>query len=393
MYQRHTPKRTARTVAQIREEAAKKQREDREARKEEAEKKRRASVQPEGSLQTQDEASKEKPATQRRESIGMPGSGKKKRNSLPGGAAAGSDQARDGSPSAGASRTPSNPTGEGIDSNLRDFLLSIKEELKQSTTEAVEKFDRRIGETEKRIEDLAKKVDKNNEEIDRKITTSVRAEVAKMAGTVAAPASSRREEAFHKCRRTLKVWPIRGECLEDSVKVFLKNKLKMDDQRIASFGKLQVTASKGKAAADRAEVLVVFEDRDDRDAVKASGYNLAGQKDAGMSIHVPGHLLDSLYALNSVGYSIKSNNEGVKRSVKFDDATQDLYLDIMIANKWRRISPKEAKNVLKRVPTTGGADSRSISADDLAGLVQGEPVEGLTGVVVVEDKDQDIMEA
>lgn len=47
----------------------------------------------------------------------------------------------------------------------------------------------------------------------------------------------RREEAFHRCRRTLRIWPVTGEDLEDSVKVFLNQRLKISKDRIMSLGK------------------------------------------------------------------------------------------------------------------------------------------------------------
>ena len=63
----------------------------------------------------------------------------------------------------------------------------------------------------------------------------------------------------------------------------------------------------------------------------------------------------------------------------------DIYLDIYIGGKWKRILPEEARTALKNAP---GQDmtmdrSRSIQADDLVSLVRGEV--GLTTVVVPED--------
>lgn len=405
MYQRHTPKRTARTVAQIREEAARKQREDREARKEEADRKRRADA---------NTTTGESPVPS---SDTMPGSNKKKRSSIPtqlpttappvteanSGTHTADAAAQEQEPiqtlpltatphqGAAAVAVAANPTGQGIDTNLRDFLLSIKDELKKTTEDVVTKFDARMEKAEANIAELSKRVESGSKELEGKIKMYVRDEVAKVAkgaGPMPAITSSRREEAYHRCRRSLKMWPISGDDLEDSVKVFLRTRLKFEDQRIGALGKLEVSLPKGKAAVDRSEVIVLFEDREDRDTVKAAGYNLANQREAGMSIHVPGHLLDDLYALNSVAYNIKANNESsVKRSVKFDDAKLGLYLDICIADNWKRISPQEAKAVLKKVPTTMSTSTRSITMEELTGLVQWEAVANITAVVVPEDRE------
>ena len=90
-----------------------------------------------------------------------------------------------------------------------------------------------------------------------------------------------------------------------------------------------------------------------------------------MFIHVPGHLMDSLVALIGVGYSIKQKNKAMKRSVKFDEQNQDLYLDICIDGKWRRISPNEAKQALKDVTTANTASGASISIEELKALSRG----------------------
>ena len=403
MYQRTTPKRTARTVAQIREEAAKKQKEDRDARKEEAERKRRLTSQNlESTPETGQTLVKSAPVAE-----DMPGSNKKKRSSIPTPSAGnqatgpptqpdiGSQEAPEPTDTASAAVPSANPTGEGIDANLRDFLLSIKDELKKTTEETAEKFDKRMEKAETNIEELSRRVTQGAAEMEGKIQKCVRDEVAKVvkvaavAGANNPATSSRREESYQRSRRSIKMWPITGESLEDAVKVFLSTRLKFDDQRIMMMGKLTVSRARTRAAADRSEVVVMFEDRDDRDTVKAAGFNLANQKEAGMAIHVPGHLLDDYYALSSVGYNIKANNGGaVKRAVKFDDSCQGLYLDICVNDSWKRITPQEAKAVLKRVPPSTAANSRSVTIDELAELVQGGSEGASTAVVVLDDDDE-----
>ena len=210
-------------------------------------------------------------------------------------------------------------------------------------------------------------------------------EVVKPTGRVV----DRREEAYNKCRRSLKMWPVKGVDLVDAVKVFMNQKLGIDDRKLQEIGQLVVTPSAGRLARDRAEVLVLFGDKDDRDYVKSTGINLAGNREAGMTIHVPGFLLDDLYALNSVGYNIKTTHKGVKRSVKFDDSNMGIFLDICINDHWKRIYPADAKKALKNANAPNNGNSRSISAEDLSNLIQGEPVIGLTAVVVPDDSEQD----
>ena len=261
-------------------------------------------------------------------------------------------------------------SGEGIEPALLKFLITMKNDLIESTREAVGRIETRIDRMECRIESLEKRV----ENVERELGDRIASEVAKqVAGAATAPPSvgprSKREVAYNFYRRSLKLWPVGGEDLEDAVRQFLKTKLGLTDRRIQLLGSIEVSALPGRAAGVRKEVLATFECKEDRDAIKTKGINLAGQREVGMSIHVPGYLLDNLVALNGLGYSIKQKNPETKRSVKFDDSTQNLYLDICIGDKWKRIGPEEAKQVLKEVPSANSS-SMSISLADITNLIR-----------------------
>ena len=200
--------------------------------------------------------------------------------------------------------------------------------------------------------------------------------------------SNRREEAYHLCRRSLRLWPIQGDDLEDAVRVFLRARLKISDERIGRLGSIAVSAPSSKAARDRNEVIVAFDSPDERDFVKSNGPNLAGQNEAGMSIHVPGHLMDNLAALNGLAYSIKQRNRSMKRAVKFDDEERNIYLDICLAGNWRKVTPSEAKAAMKEVPAAS-LPTGSLSVTDLTSLIQGKDIPGLTVAVVPDESMED----
>ena len=182
----------------------------------------------------------------------------------------------------------------------------------------------------------------------------------------------------------MKLWPVEGEDQQDAMRTFLAVKLGMTDARIRALGTIETSTLPGKATKDRKEILATFETREDRDSVKANGINLAGQRDVGMALHVPGHLMDNLVALNGLGFSIKQRNPETKRTVKFDDARQDLFLDICIGGTWKRIYPEEARQVMKEVPTSSA--NQSISIAELTSLVKGDKTAGeVSAVVVPED--------
>ena len=308
-------------------------------------------------------------------------------------------------------------TGGGVDPEMRALLLSIKSDITASTEAAVDRIDKRITENEAAIRkvgsdtadevrSLRRHVDESHAKLEAKMDKKIkekdaaigkrlealetRSVVGSATKKMTTASSNRRDEAYFRCRKSLKVWPVDGEDLIDSFKVFMRTKLGMDDQRISTIGEITVTKLNTRAARNRNEVLVMFEDKELRDYVKSTGPSLAGDSSTGMAMHVPGHLLDNYYALSSVGYNIKTSHAGTKRSIKFDDAKLDLFLDICINGQWKRITPDEAKQALKTAPVPnlpGG--SRSLTAADLSSLMNGEPVEGLTAVVIPPDGNED----
>lgn len=374
-------KKRARTVAQLREEAAAKSK----AGREEAINRRRGSI----CTPTTDLAAG---ASGRRGSTGgilttrkgnsseesnMPGSNKKGRN--PSGGGAGSE------------------SGDGINPALKEFLIAMKEDIVQSNKDSMGRIEARLDKNDKAMEALEKRVELTECAIGPKIA----AEVAKQCGHMleniskaankvggAGKSSPRREEAYQLARRTLKIWPVKGDDLTDAVQQFFKERLRMDDRKIASLGSIAVMSGSGRLAKEKNEVTATFDSREDRDYVKAQGSNLAGQNEAGLAIHVPGHLLDNLAALNGLAYLVKQKNRGLKRAVKFDDAVQGLYLDMCIVGNWRKVTPEQAKLALKNMPSTGG-DSGTLDASVLAELIQGRDVPGLTVAVVPEEGMED----
>ena len=294
----------------------------------------------------------------------MPSAGKKKRNG------------------SGDKSDPEDQANDGVDPALKRFLNAMKNDLMETTKEAVGRLETRLGRNEASIASLEERIDRNEKAVEERIV----AEVAKQCKAVGSRTCTpdKREAAYSFCRRSLRMWPVEGDLLVDAVKCFLKQKLGMTDGRIRALGSIEASNMPSKTAREKKEVLVTFESREDRDNVKANGVNLAGQKEVGMALHVPGFLMDNLVALNGLGYAIKQKNSGVKRSVKFDDQKRDLYLDICISGHWKRVTPEEAKQVMKEVPSTS-ATSASISVQDLTDLVQGRTVDGLGAVVVPSD--------
>ena len=407
-YPRANPTRR-RTVAQVHEDVAERLRADREKRRIGVEKLRRNSIAalPTKAIEASPEAEEEVFFDATEED--MPGSNKKKRQAS-GSAASAANADQIGNPPTDQSV----PAKSGVDPDMLALLMSIKKDINDTTRSAVDRIDQRINENAKAIQKVGEdtttemrklrqhceesqarfeeKIEKTLEVREQKIERRLLTLEARTLTTNSkvATQTSKQDEAYHNARRTLKLWPVRGDDLEDSLRVFLGTNLKITKERIESFGKIVVKPAFGKVARERSEVLATFDCCEDRDFIKSMGINLAGQSGLGMSLHVPGHLLDNFYALNSIGYSIKKNQEGVKRSIKFDDSVQDIYLDIYIGGQWKRILPAQARSAIKSAPAAAGnASSTGISANDLVSLVQGEAVPGITAVVVPMDQSEE----
>ena len=56
-------------------------------------------------------------------------------------------------------------------------------------------------------------------------------------------------------------------------------------------------------------------------------------------MQVLGHLLTNFKALENLGYQMRKMDSLIRRVIKFDDATQDVVMDVRIADEWKRVRP------------------------------------------------------
>ena len=148
------------------------------------------------------------------------------------------------------------------------------------------------------------------------------------------PRSDRRDEAYSRARRSLRLWPISKEGnLKERTEEFLVNELLLDQQHAVglSFEVKRVgNSARSRDSAPRTirdEVLVVFESVRDRDDVRSFAKNLE-RPGRGLRLEVPDHLWPSFRVLQSIGYELKQKHPGLKRNVLFDDENKNLKLDV-----------------------------------------------------------------
>ena len=158
--------------------------------------------------------------------------------------------------------------------------------------------------------------------------------------------AERREDRFWECRRSLRLWPV-PEGTVDGLKVFLKEKLRMDERFIEEdLGEVLVRKHKDLRAKNKDEIFVQFESKEVRDIVKAQAPNLANYREtAGMRLHLPNHLQKDFKALMGLSYDLKKRNPDLKRNVKFDEDDLGLFMDIQFEKDgvWKRVKPDQAR--------------------------------------------------
>ena len=209
-------------------------------------------------------------------------------------------------------------------------------------------FRTELDERDKQLKkDLSKELEKQRkqtrEEIDRAI--------AGIQGPITTTRlTSSQEEEYRTCRRSLRLFPIKGPNYAANVRTFLMTELKIPSETVVDMGNMEVKGSTDPLHKIPDEVLVVFKSRTARDLVKAAGASLAGRTGVGLRIHIPGFLKSNFNVLQGLAYNMKQSDAEIRRSIKFDDCKMDLFLDVRIDGTWRRITPEKAKEVVINDP-------------------------------------------
>ena len=193
------------------------------------------------------------------------------------------------------------------------------------------------------------------------------------------PPATRKDEAYARARRSLRLWPISGEGnLKERTVEFMVNELLLDQQHAVGlcFEVKRIGASaRGREVSTRPvrdEALVIFESARDRDDVRSFAKNLE-RRGRGLRLEVPDHLWPSFRVLQSIGYELKQKHPGLKRNVLFDDDRKDLKLDICTGagQPWRTIFPDGARQSLANMGKAINAGCAALSPVELDDLLAG----------------------
>ena len=287
---------------------------------------------------------------------------------------------------------------ERIDSNVI-AIKDVREKADKLEKKLFEKLQSNEEEIKKRDAVLEEKIldqmNKRDADLNKRVEEAVTAAIGGAGGLIAVSADKgggadrkRDETSYLIHRRSLRLWPVRGSEPVKELKKFLKEKMKLGELAMSEIGEMSVQVLTGSAEKTRGEVIATFRSAEIRDLVKAAAVNLAGNKEAGTRIQVPGYLMDNFRALEAVGYSMKKAGKDVKRSIKYDDNNRDLIMDIKIGEDWMRITPDEARAVARDNPDikTG---PKKLNRQDISRFLStgsiSKPEEPASPVVVVMD--------
>ena len=260
--------------------------------------------------------------------------------------------------------------GEGSVPLTADFFRNLIGENTKMVTEKIETLSEDLL-------TLSKKVDANKDGIDR-----ASSEMAKQAATIAdqkllldelgervcrleagpalrPPEPSRDKSAgFLKARRSLCVWPIRGENDDDlwrGVGDFIHESLKISEDVMSQddIESIRQVNERGAPLGNvNAEVLVTFVCPRKRDIILSHASNLApyvdgaGRPTAGIRLEIPTELDGTFRLLSRFGTRLRARHrEGTKRHIKFDDYEASLFINVKLPgdDRWTRISPATAR--------------------------------------------------
>ena len=194
----------------------------------------------------------------------------------------------------------------------------------------------------------------------------------RLLDTTAARSGPTSEESYWKARKTLRIWPVEGEDLKESVISFLELKLRCPPGKMTAedFEARRLYSPPDLAA--QSQVLVTFTTVGLRDEVKAMARNLSGQdRKTGVQIEPPDHLRGQYQVFQRLAFQLKRKNPSLRRNIKFYDPDNCLTMDIRVTPEadWKCVSYEHAKIIMKKTRTR----TESFSIDELEAMAEVAP--------------------
>ena len=283
-------------------------------------------------------------------------------------------------------------TMEKIDSKVDDLALQLGTRMSKAETDLA-RLGSDVASTRTQLETLKLAADERARQLPGLIEDAVKARLrdTPAAGKLeegrlgrrhrpladpmaTAPVSIRNhnEDRYWIARRTLRLWPIQDDPLDDAVIAFLESKLACPAGRVAvgDFTAKRVYSSPDLTAQN--QVVVTFSTVGLRDEIKSMSRNLNGRdKKTGVQIEPPDHLRGHYQAFQRLAFQLKRKNPALKRNVKFYDPDLCLSMDIKVTSEaeWKCVTYEQAREILKKTR----ARTESFSIEELETMAEVEP--------------------
>ena len=274
-----------------------------------------------------------------------------------------------------------------MDSTFARDMKEVKEDIKKNRKELGDKVDNiteKLASQENDVADLQRSVmrleekerdaarlwkereERMKKDLGREIRTQLQTSVAQ-GSTVGAPAEddslSTHERHFYWSRRSIKLWPVRGETIEQlwvNTGDFLHDVLEIAENEMdqTKIEQIQRSTDQPPRADSRIkdEIVVTFLTAAARDLVLRSSSRLSKMRDAdgnptaGVRIHIPNKLRGIFNLLERYGHFMRQKHgKGTKTHIKFDESDLSLFTNIKLPgeSEWARITPAFARKTMR----------------------------------------------
>ena len=181
-----------------------------------------------------------------------------------------------------------------------------------------------------------------------------------------------KEAVYIKYRKSLHVWPLK-DATTTGLADFATTYLKMSQEEFGSFGVCVVRQCRTKISG---EIVVEFDTIAERDGFRSYAPRLASyNRSVGMRLAVPDYLMSTFKVLENEGFKIVQRMPRTKRSIKFEDVSRSLVMDVKLPGKtWVRVTPEQVSKATRRRKqdvVAGVEDVLAIGGMDLPEGTQG----------------------
>ena len=275
--------------------------------------------------------------------------------------------------------------------DMSKFMLSMRqmmrEELRRTEdtiTERIDGLETTVGGLKSGLRELEGRMDNFDSRLEERVDELVASRMNEMGQRPGASVNdsgtttftelpSARDRRYWKARRSLRMWPIKGDGAEMKTEVlkFLAIKLRLGEDVIADAENSHIVrvpagSNNNNKSTIKHEAVVEFPTVDLRDLVRRSAFNLAGDRTAGIRLDVPHHLMKNFKALEAASYKLKQKYKGMRRNIKFDDELCDLVLEFRLHDSapWKRLLPQQARDFQR-----SEGEAEEVSAADITSLL------------------------